>query len=263
MYMKKSVRKSRPSLKKKSSKRIPRRRLAIKRAPRYVVNTASTREAYTVPIFDGQPIFLRNLQLADAPFDRSQAVAAAYQQFRMKYIKMTFRPSADTYVPVVGNSIPQLYFQIDKSNSIPLNVDSDTFFSMGCRPVRFDNKNIVRAWKPTVLTADMTANAVVTASQVRTSPWLSTNANSGNPGAAWAPSLVDHLGCAFYVTKINPDDALVYYVDVEVVFEFRRPIWKGGNAQASNAALLTNGEVKPITPTPTTNQTVPLSVPAG
>lgn len=188
---------------------------------------ARVRENYIINIPAGAVQFYRNFQLADLAFDRSQAVAQAYQQFRIKYIRITFRPNYDTYQagPPGNARVPQLYFMYDKSNSIPTNANAGTFSSIGCRPYRMDDKNLVRAWKPTVLNAPMTANAIVTASQVLTSPWLSTNANSGNPGAAWAPSEVDHLGCAFYITNTVAGDAQIYNADVEILFEFRKPTW--------------------------------------
>lgn len=209
-------------------------------------NTASVKEAYQVTIADGAVTFLRNIQLADAIYDRAQAVAAAYQQFRISYVKLTFRPSADTFPAVAGNIIPQLYFMYDKVNAIPTNATADTFFSMGARPRRMDDKNLVYTWKPTALTADYTAPGVVTASQLKVSPWLSTNANSGLGAGVWAPSSVDHLGCAFYVTKINPADTLQYAVDVEVVFQFRKPLWKGSDSAENQNLTITNGEVKPL-----------------
>lgn len=210
----------------------------------YTTNTASIKENYSVPVLDGNVTFFRSTQLADIIYDRAQTVAQAYQQFRIKYIKLYFRPSADTFPAVVGNTIPQLYFMIDKANAIPTNATAGTFFSMGCRPRRMDDKNITYSWSPTALTADFSAPGVVTASQLRTSPWLSTNANSGNPGAVWQPSQVDHLGCAFYVTKINPGDTITYTVDVEVVFQFRKPLWKGSDSSESvNNQKIENGQL--------------------
>lgn len=224
--------------------------------PRYTINTASVKEAYSVPILDGNVVFIRNTQLADLSFDRAQAVAAAYQQFRIKYVKLTFRPSADTYPAVPGNVIPQMYWMIDKTNSIPLNADANTFFSMGARPRRFDDHNLVFAYKPAALTSDYVAPGAVVASQLKISPWLSTNANSGNPAAGWAPSSVDHMGCVFYVTKINPADTITYTLDVEVVFEFRKPLWKGSAGQESSNVLIEDGQVKPVTTL--TTPTLPL-----
>lgn len=222
-----------------------------RRGPRYTINTASVKETYQTQIVDGAVVFVRNTQLADLIFDRAQAVAAAYQEYRIKYVKLTFKPSADTFPAVPGNVIPQLYWMIDKTNAIPTNATADTFFSMGARPRRMDNKNLVYAYKPSALVAAYTAANVVTASQLKISPWLSTNANSGAGAGVWAPSAVDHLGCAFYVTKINPADTLAYSLDVEVVFDFRKPLWKGSDSAQTVNLMLENGTTKPIVNPPT------------
>lgn len=222
-----------------------------KRAPRKSVpraittNTGAIKETYSIAVPDGNVTFFRSTSLADAVFDRAQTVASAFQEFRIKYIKLTFRPNADTFPAVAGNSIPTLYFMMDKANAIPTNADANTFFSMGARPRRMDDKNLTYTWYPTALVSTLIQPGVTTAAQLRTRPWLSTNANSANPGAAWAPNQTDHLGCAFYVTKINPADALEYNLDVEVVFQFRKPVWKGSSSSVSNQ-MIDDGQLKPI-----------------
>jgi len=213
------------------------------------INTASVRENYTMSIPDGSLNFFSSVELADGQYNRSQAVAQAYQEFKIKYIKLTFRPSADTFPVVAGNTIPQLYFQLNKANAIPTNANLQTLLDMGCRPIRFDDKNIVKTYLPTVLTADMTGAAVTSAAQVRTAPWLSTNALSGSGGgAAWTPSTVDHLGCVFQVTKMSaltPTDN--YSVDVEVVFLFRKPLWRAGaEGEITTNNRISNGVAVPI-----------------
>lgn len=219
-----------------------------KRTSTPAVNTASLRENYSMTLPDGTMNFFRNVELADILYDRAQSVAAAFQEFKIKYVKLTFRPSADTFAPAAGNTIPQLYFQMDKSNSVPTTASLQTLLDMGCRPIRFDAKNIVKTYRPTVLTADMIGPGAVTASQTRSSPWLSTNANSGNPGAAWAPSVVDHLGCLFHVTQMNPLTPPVNFkVDVEVVFCFRKPLWRGGSSETPGN-LIINGQPTQILP---------------
>lgn len=235
---------------KKRSKRVYKKRSYKPRFRTPAINTASVKECYQLAIPDGNLTFFRSIQLADIIYDRSQAVAAAYQQFRIKYVKMTFKPSADTFPAVAGNIIPQLYFMKDLANAVPLNATADTLYSMGCRSRRMDDKNLVYSWKPSTLIADIVGPAQTTASQIKISPWLSTNANSGNPGAAWAPSTVDHLGCCFYVSKINPNDNVQYTVDVEVVFEFRKPTWEGHQGAEANNLKIENGEVKPMVSTP-------------
>jgi len=214
-------------MKKRSKKMMIRRKPMIKRAIRSA-DYAKVRENYTYALPEGNIAFFRSTQLADLLFDRAQAVAQAYQQFRIKYIKLTFQPNYDTYQagPPGNARVPQLYFMIDKTNSIPTNANAGTLQSVGARPYRMDDKNLVRAWKPTVLTSNMIAPGAATANQVLTTPWLSTNQNAGAPGPAWAPSEVDHLGAVFFITNTVVGDAQVYNVNVEVLFEFRKPNWK-------------------------------------
>lgn len=223
----------------------PRRAIAMSRS--ITTNTAAVRENYTVSLPDGNMVFF-NTALAAATFNRSQQVAAAFQEYRIKYVKLTFKPSADTFPIMSGNIIPQLYFQMNKYNAVPTNATLQTLLDMGCRPIRFDDKNIVKAWKPTVLLgSDVAALAAVNAQKPLTTPWLSTNNSAQNPGAVWVPSNVEHLGCLFIVQKPNPATPTINYnVDVEVVFQFRRPLSTVGDT-SQPAISLFGEEIRPIT----------------
>lgn len=213
--------------KKKTSR--PRRKMA-RRSGVAAVNTGSIRENYTVSVPDGSVTFLRQIALANVTNDRAIAVAQAFQEFKIKYVKLTFRPSADTFTPAAGNVIPQLYYQLDRANAIPTNAVIPTMLDMGCRPIRFDARNIVRKYTPAVLLGADTPGTTIQSAQVKTAPWLSTNANAGDPTIAWSPSQVTHTGCAFAVVKQNPlTPTLNYSVDVEVVFCFRKPLWSPTN----------------------------------
>lgn len=187
-------------------------------------NTAAIRENYSVSLQDGTMNYF-SVALANSVFNRAQAVAQNFQEYRIKYVKLTFKPSADTFPLAAGNTIPQLYFQMNKYQAIPAGASLAQLLDMGCRPIRFDDKNIVKAWKPTVLlTADNTALNVQLPAQVKVTPWLSTN-NAAIDPVAWTASAVEHLGCVFFVTKANPATPTVnYVVDVEVVFQYRRPL---------------------------------------
>lgn len=196
-------------------------------------NVASIRENFTTNIADGTMTFFRNVQLANGTYDRAQSVAAAYQEFKIRYVKFTFRPSADTFPIASGNTIPQMYFQVDKANAIPINANQQTLLDMGCRPFRFDDKNVVRKYRPNILLGADTTGPVLTAGPVKPSCWLSTNANAADPTTLWAPSVIDHIGCALYVTKPNPLTPTISFVaDVEVVFDFRKPLWRRGDGVA-------------------------------
>lgn len=238
-------------------RRAPIRRRGLKRAgkPRRkmaslpTVNTASVRENYVLDTTLGTMNIFNAVELADAVYDRAQAVARAYQEFRCRYIKLTFRPSADTFTPAVGNTIPQLYFQMDKANAFESDVNLQMLLDVGCRPIRFDAKNITKIYKPTVLTSDMAgtpAPGVVRAAQMKSRPWLSTNNNAGSASASWAPSTVDHLGCVWHVTNIAPaTPPLNYKVDVEVVFDFRKPNWRA-TPDGEPIVHIKNGVATPV-----------------
>lgn len=221
-----------------------------RRVPRGITtNTGSIKENYTVSIQDGNTTFFRSISLADASYDRAQACAAAFQEFRIKYVKFTFQPSADTFPLAAGNVIPQMYFMIDRANAVPTNATLTTLKDMGAKVQRFDDKNRTIRFKPSVLISGQSAAGVDTAAQIKITPWLSTNANSGNPGAAWAPSQIDHQGLVCYITKVNPlTPAVAVNVDVEVVFQFRKPLWRvPDGSESSTYQVVENGQATIIT----------------
>lgn len=217
------------NLRKKKAKKSVRRK-GRKTQRGYAVNTASIRENYQLSADDGTINLLRNMNLADPKYDRSQAVAQAYQEYRMKYVRLTFRPSADTFAPAAGNSIPNLYYVLDRTAIVPTNANLQTLLDMGVRPIRFDDKNITKKYKPAVLLlADSSGIPLAPNAMPKTTPWLSTNANAGSSPAAWVPSNAAHNGCAFFVTKMSgATPTLEFTIDVEVVFEFRKPLWRTG-----------------------------------
>lgn len=243
MYARRSKRPARKSAARRGLRRKAYKK-TYRRVPRGITtNTAAIKENYTIQIQDGNMTFFRNIALNDLVYDRAQTVAQAFQEFRIKYIKFTLQPSADTFPIVAGNVIPQMYFMVDRANAIPTTANLQTLLDMGCKVQRFDDKNKVIAFKPSVLTASQSAPAVTTASNILMRPWLSTNANSGNPGGAWAPSGVDHQGLVVYLTKINPlTPPVPVQVDVEVVFQFRKPLWRSGTGQeATTYQVVQNG----------------------
>lgn len=217
-------------------------KMSLRRSVPIATNTAAVRENYTVSLSDGVMTFF-NTRLDQPGFNRAQQVAELFQEYRIKYCKLIFRPSADTF-PVGAGPIPQLYFQMNKYSSIATNATLANLLDMGCRPIRFDDKNLIRSWKPCVLLGADTANptTLATTSQVKVSPWLSTNGLAGNP-ASWALSDIEHYGCVFIVTKPSPTTpTIAYNVDIEVVFQFRRPLSNQGASSNTSPHQVINGE---------------------
>lgn len=165
----------------------------------------------------------RDIQLAD--YDRAVMIAKGYQHYRIKKITLTLKPVYDTYAQGIGANIsrPNLYYMIDKSGSIPDNVQLEQLKQMGAKAHRFDEKPFSISWRPSVLTADTTAPGVVTSAQYKISPWLSTTATPlVNP---WVPSTVDHLGVFWFVEQLfAPPGGIQYNAEVEVQFQFKKPL---------------------------------------
>jgi len=171
---------------------------------------------------------LRNISLVQ--FARAIQVARAYQHYRIKKVLMEFKPAYDTFTPQnlpAGQNlqVPYLIYMIDKSGSIPTNVDSTALGQMGAKPVRFDDKIIRVAWRPSVLT--QTFGQANSQSQYKISPWLSTNANALNPGL-WQPSDIDHLGIFWKVDRAGllpvGYEEYTYEVRITVEFQFKKPL---------------------------------------
>lgn len=176
-------------------------------------------------------------------YDRAVQVAQSYQHYRIKSISLKFQPLFDSFVfsgtQTMGK--PKLYYMIDKSGTVPTNITLEGLKQMGARPIDLDEKPIVRTWKPSVLTSDMVtggAGAATQPSQYKISPWLSTS--STPVFTPWNANSVDHLGIYFIVDSVSfVSTTLNYKVDVEVQFEFKKPLWaKGTSSQVSAIPVL-------------------------
>jgi len=211
---------------KKTSKprRAPRRRLPLRKAPRRaktnVGEYASLSCVRSLQDANTNTMYYRS-DFALSDFPRAVAVARAYQFFRMKHIKLTWKPQYDTYgAGLAGLSKPSLYYMIDKGASIPQGTTLEGLKNMGARPRSFDEKPISISWSPAVLQSTQSLLGDV-ASQYKISPWL--NTNSTPDSAVWNPSLVQHNGLFWYMyTQSVP--LVAYTVEVEIQFEFKKPL---------------------------------------
>ncbi|ARV76502.1 putative cap protein [Garrulus glandarius associated circular virus 1] len=172
-------------------------------------------------------------------YTRAVQAAQAYQYYRIKRVSLKLKPQFDTYASSANAyGKPKLYYIIDKSGALPTNVSLESLKQMGARPRNLDEKALTISFSPTVLNSAMTAGggAFTTApSQYQVTPWLNTNANTVAPGV-WTANDVDHLGCYWYVesTSYGGTGGLPYQVDVEVQFEFKKPLW---SALSSTTAI--------------------------
>lgn len=196
-----------------------------------VKDYASLSETRTMSVQNG---FSNNnlyslMNTALSQFTRASQVAKGYQHYRIKYISLKIKPVWDAYVYTgtpgsVGK--PNLYYMIDKAGAIPTNITLEGLKQMGAKPCRFDEGPRTIGWRPSVLTADLTAAGgapVVQGSQYKISPWL--NTSDVSVFQPWNPSSIDHLGVYWYVeAPIQGGGNQPYVVDVEVQFQFKKPL---------------------------------------
>jgi len=180
----------------------------------------------------GQLYNLMNTTLDQFP--RAAQVAGAYQHYRIKKIAVTFKSSYDAFQAGAGAvTKPRLYYMIDKAGAIPTNIALEGLKQMGARPRELDESNIVVQWAPSVLEATMDVVPASMPAKYRISPWLATNAQPLTPGA-FVPSSIDHLGLYWYLDALNNPEGYQYQCEVEVQFQFKKPL---SNSTSSVAAV--------------------------
>lgn len=213
-------------------KTAPRRRPAAARrrvapVPRKMYNRATTKTQIATCSETDNLVYATNTAYRlsamslDAASQRVLDIAKGYQQYRLKKITCVFKPKFDTFAAGGASSVPEFHYIIDKLNSFPPGTNLQSLRDAGAKPIRFDDKNIVVSWRPSVLTE--TFGQANPASQYKLSPWLSVNANAGtnNP---FAYSSIDHYGLTWQINVL----ASPGYGDLQMEFtldwEFRRPL---------------------------------------
>lgn len=179
-----------------------------------------------------------NTQLSQ--FDRAFGVAKFYQYYRIKNIRLTFKPQMDTFAnnSGIGYTKPYLYYMIDKSGALPSNVTLESLKQMGARPRVLDEKSITVSWTPSVLdfAATNVTGGIGLPNKYKLAPWLTTNENGVT--TTWNPSTVDHLGIYYIAVSAlvgGTPPTVKYDVEVEVQFEFKKPLVE--NAPDAPAAI--------------------------
>lgn len=164
-------------------------------------------------------------------YTRASTIARGYQHFRIKKITMKFKPLVDTFTNSGAlASVPNLFYMIDKSGSLPNNPTLPMLKQMGAKAHRFDDKSIVVSWRPSVLDLAATTPAAASAAQYKVSPWLSTNANQLGVGL-WNPSTVDHQGIFWYSEQDVSVTPAYYSIETTVEFQFKKPLAQLGSGE--------------------------------
>lgn len=159
---------------------------------------------------------------------RASAIAKEFGLYRIARITFTHRPFFDTYsssLPGTGNSpnaVPTLYWKMNRYGDNPAAFDGDYMRSLGAKPFRLDDKNVIVSYKPnTLMTQDNGAGA--TSASVKITPWLSTDDTPQDN--LFTLSTADHFGHSLFIEGGGAGTAQgpVCLMDVKVVYEFKNP----------------------------------------
>lgn len=220
-----------------AKKRAPKRAAPRRRAPDVKDFGSLSCERTLVPAGGGQFVANALYSLMDtslSQYSRATDAAKAYQHYRIAKISVKFKPQFDTFIlpaTTAGGAgtygKPRVYYMIDKSGAIPTNITLEGLKQMGAKPHDLDEKLVIASWRPSVLDVAMTSGGaapLTQPSQYKISPWLNTNATSVSPNV-WNPNSVDHLGLYWFVESSQAGQvALTYIVDVEVQFQYKKPL---------------------------------------
>lgn len=159
---------------------------------------------------------------------RASAIAKEFGLYRIASIKFTHRPLFDTYsssLPGVGNSpnsLPTLYWKMNRYGDNPPAFAGDYMRSLGAKPYRLDDKNVVIRYKPnTLMTQDNAAGP--TSASIKITPWLSTDDTPQD--TLFTLSTAEHFGHALFIEGggAGTGQGAVCLMDVQVVYEFKNP----------------------------------------
>lgn len=159
---------------------------------------------------------------------RASAIAKEFGLYRIASIRWTHRPLFDTYsssLPGTGNSpnsVPTLYWKMNRYGDIPAAFNGDYMRSLGAKPFRLDDKNVVVTYKPNILNSQQNFAGPSQAS-IKITPWLSTDDTPGDQNFTLSTAL--HYGHSLFIEGGAAGTALgtACVLDCQVVYEFKNP----------------------------------------
>lgn len=160
--------------------------------------------------------------------NRAPAIAKEFGLYRIASLKYTFRPLFDTYsssLPGAGNSpnsVPTLYWKMNRYGDIPAAFAGDYMRSLGAKPYRFDDKQVVVRFKPNTLYQQQNTVGPSSAS-IKITPWLSTDDTPQDN--LFTLSTATHYGISLFVEGGGAGTANgpVGTYELQVVYEFKNP----------------------------------------
>lgn len=174
---------------------------------------------------------------------RASAVAKEFGLYRIAKIVYTFKPLFDTYsssLPGAGNapnSLPNLYWKMNRYGDFPAAFNGDYMRSLGAKPFRLDDKSVTISYRPNTLQVQGNA-AGNTAASIKMTPWLSTDDTPQDN--LFTLSTAEHYGHTLLVEGGGAGTATgaVATLDIKVFYEFKNPRVVASSSNVTQAEIL-------------------------
>lgn len=242
----------------KKAARKPRRTARPSRGVRTVAEVASLTESRSFALLNTNQMYqVYNLQLIN--FLRASLVAKAYQYYRIKNCKMVLSPLRDTFASTTGDTIPYLYYMIDRTKNLVAATTPQQLKIMGAKPHRIDDKIVSFQWRPSVLNAvydsvPPAGQSTTSFVQYKVSPWL--NCRDSEVLSTWQADSTDHQGMVYILDNAGGANVPVK-LEMIVEFEFKKPSYTVGIAENGPEPVDVNDLIQEFYPTVALKEEVP------
>jgi len=163
---------------------------------------------------------------------RAATVAQAFGLYRIADVQYKLTPRFDTYASGLAPGadapveVPKVYWKINRYGDSPIGFSEADMLSLGCKPIRLDDKTVTIQYKPNILLASAGAHAAAQdggGGQIKMTPWLSTDNEPDNNG--FALNTTTHYGHMMFIECAAGGDGtpIVCEMTARVVYEFKNP----------------------------------------
>jgi len=224
------------------------RRMKVSRSPGNSCKVIEYFEAITVEANTANEFVVNGIvpTTTGGKITRAATVAPAFGLYRIADVQFKLTPRFDTYPSGLAPGgdapveVPKVYWKINRYGDSPLGFTESDMLSLGCKPIRLDDKTVTIQYKPNILLANAGAQPIGAqnggSGQLKMTPWLSTDDEVDNN--AFALSTTRHYGHMMFIECAAGGDGtpIICEMTCRVVYEFKNPRVLEDSADAARRA---------------------------
>lgn len=230
-------------------RRAPMRRMKVARAPANSCKIVEYFDAIAIEANVANEFVVNGIvpTTIGGKATRAATVAQAFGLYRIADVQYKLTPRFDTFASGLAPGgdapveVPKVYWKINRFGDNPLGFTQDDMLSLGCKPIRLDDKTVTIQYKPNILLANTGVAAAAQAGgsgQLKMTPWLSTEDEPDQNG--FQLSTTRHYGHIMFIECAAGGDGtpIVCEMTARVVYEFKNPRVLEDEHEAAKRALV-------------------------